>query len=39
MKNIAKVTKDPRVLAVLMAAAIGLSSASSYGSIRQYHRH
>jgi hypothetical protein len=30
MKNIAKVTKDPRVLAVLMAGR---------GSIRQYHRH
>lgn len=32
MKNTTKVTKDTRVLAVLMAAAIGLSSASTYAA-------
>ncbi len=32
MKNVTKITEYPRALAVLMAAAIGLSSASTYAA-------
>ena len=32
MKNVTTVTKNPRILTVLLAAAIGLSAASSYAS-------
>jgi len=32
MKNVTTVTKSPRVLAVLITAAIGLSSASTYAA-------
>jgi hypothetical protein len=32
MKNVSKATNNPRVLAVLITAAMGLSSASSYAA-------